>query len=78
MIMTAKETLELLSKQQATLEDIIKICNVGRNKALEIRTNIKQSLIKQGYIVSNNLIPMSELIKAFHIDIDYLEKMSNK
>ena len=43
--MTAKETLELLSKQWATLEDIIKICNVGRNKALEIRASLKESLI---------------------------------
>ena len=76
--MTAKETLELLSKQWATLEDITKICNVGRNKALEIRASLKESLTNQGYIVPNNLIPMSELIKAFHIDLDYLERMSKE
>lgn len=74
--MSAKETLKLLSKQWCTVNDIMKICNVGMNKAVEIRTEIKERITKEGYLIPNNLIPTSEIIKAFNIDLDYLERMA--
>ena len=74
--MNAKETLKLLSKQWCNVNDIMKICNVGMNKAVEIRTKLKENITKEGFLVPNNLIPTSELIKAFNIDLDYLERMS--
>ena len=74
--MNVKETLKLLSKQWCTVNDIMKICNVGMNKAVEIRSELKERITKEGFLVPNNLIPTSELIKAFNIDLDYLERMS--
>ena len=74
--MNAKETLKLLSKQWCTVNDIMKICNVVMNKAVEIRTELKERITKEGYLVPNNLIPTSEIIKAFNIDLDYLERMA--
>ena len=74
--MNAKETLKLLSKQWCTVNDIMKICNVGMNKAVEIRAELKDKIIKEGFLVPNNLIPTIEIIKAFNIDLDYLERMS--
>ena len=74
--MNAKETLKLLSKQWCTVHDIMKICNVGMNKAVEIRAKLKDKIIKEGFLVPNNLIPTIEIIKAFNIDLDYLERMS--
>lgn len=74
--MNAKETLKLLSKQWCTVSDIMKICNVGMNKAVEIRTKLKDKINKEGYLLPNNLIPTIELIKAFNINLDYLERMS--
>ena len=37
---------------------------------------LKDKIIKEGFLVPNNLIPTSELIKAFNIDLDYLERMA--
>lgn len=74
--MNAKETLKLLSKQWCTVNDIMKICNVGMNKAVEIRAELKDKIIKEGFLVPNNLIPTIEIIKAFNIDLDYLERMA--
>ena len=74
--MNAKETLKLLSKQWCTVNDIMKICNVGMNKAVEIRAELKDKIIKEGFLIPNNLIPTIEIIKAFNIDLDYLERMS--
>ena len=35
--MTAVETLELLSKQWCTLQDLMKLTSLGRNSTLKIR-----------------------------------------
>ena len=44
--MNAKETLKLLSKQWCTVYDIMKICNVGMNKTVEIRAELKERITK--------------------------------
>lgn len=76
--MNAKETLELLSKPWCSVNDIKAICNCGMNKAVKIRSELRKKLQNEGHLVANNLIPMTEFIKAFSIDIEYLEKMANK
>ena len=48
--MTAEETLEIVSKQWCSLEDLMKISQVGRNSALKIKRNIREKLTKQGYM----------------------------
>ena len=39
--MSANDTLELLAKQWYTLNDLMKLTNLGRNSALKIRKEIK-------------------------------------
>lgn len=46
------------------------------NKAVEIRSELKERITKDGFLVPNNLMPTSVLIKAFNINLDYLERMS--
>ena len=74
--MTAKETLELLSKQWCDLNDLMKLTNVGRNSALKIRKEIKVELEDKGYTLPNNLLPMCEVVNKLRINIPYLQKMS--
>ncbi|MBE6149498.1 MAG: hypothetical protein E7170_02105 [Firmicutes bacterium] len=74
--MSAKETLELLSKQWCDLNDLMKLTNVGRNSALKIRKEIKVELEDKGYTLPNNLLPMCEVVNKLRINIPYLQKMS--
>lgn len=74
--MTARETLELLSKQWCDLNDLMKLTNVGRNSALKIRKEIKLELEDKGYTLPNNLLPMCEVVNKLRINIPYLQKMS--
>lgn len=76
--MTANETLRLVSQQWCTLSDLMKLANVGRNTALSIKKNIKDSLLDQGCYVPNNAVPMKEVVKYLNIDINYLESRINK
>ena len=42
--MSAEETLNLIAKQWCTLEDIMKLGNIGRNSALKAKKKIKDKL----------------------------------
>lgn len=76
--MTAEETLEIVSKQWCSLEDLMKISQVGRNSALRIKKNIREKLTKQGYMVPKHVVPMKEVVDYLDINISYLESRIKK
>ena len=49
--MSAEETLKLISKQRCSITDLMKLLGCGRNKALEVKKDIKDKLIKE---IKNN------------------------
>ena len=75
--MSAKETLELLSKQWCSLQDLMKLTNLGRNSALKIRKEIITDLEDKGYKLPCGLIPMCEVVNKLNININinYLQNM---
>ncbi len=73
--MSANETLELLSKQWCSLQDLMKLTNLGRNSALKIRKEIITDLEDNGYKLPCGLIPMCEVVNKLNIDINYLQNM---
>ena len=76
--MKASETLELLSKQWCTLDDLMKITSLGRNSALKVRKEIITDLTDKGYKLPCHLIPMCEVVNKLKIDSPYLKSMVNK
>lgn len=74
--MSADETLELLSKQWCSLEDLMKLTNLGRNSALKIRKEIITDLEDKGYKLPCGLIPMCEVVDKLNININYLQNMA--
>ena len=74
--MIAIETLELLSKQWCTLQDLIKLTSIGRNSALKIRKEIITNLTNQGYKLPCNLMPMCEVVNKLNINVPYLKDMA--
>ncbi len=74
--MTAIETLELLSKQWCTLQDLMKLTSFGRNSALEIRKEIITDLTDQGYKLPCNLIPICVVVNKLNINVPYLKDMA--
>ena len=73
--MSADETLELLSKQWCSLQDLMKLTNLGRNSALKIRKEIIADLEDKGYKLPCGLIPMCEVVNKLNININYLQNM---
>lgn len=74
----ARETLKLISKQWCNLDDLMKLAEIGKNNAVKLRREIKNDLINRGYTLSNNRLPMIEVVNKLKININYLEKMAKK
>ena len=71
-IIQADEMLKILNKQWATIQDIMKIGALGRNKARNIKNEIERNIIDQGLKLPNNLVPMEKVIEYFKINLDFL------
>lgn len=71
--MEAQETLNLISKQWCTLEDLMALGEFGRNSALKVKRDIKNKLINQGYKIPSHVIPMKEVVDYLNINVNYLE-----
>ena len=71
-IIKADEMLEILNKQWATIQDIMKIGALGRNKARDIKSEIERNIKAQGLKLPNNLVPMEKVIEYFKINLDFL------
>ena len=71
-IIQADEMLKILNKQWATIQDIMKIGALGRNKARNIKNEIERNIIDQGLKLPNNLVPKEKVIEYFKINLDFL------
>lgn len=76
-ILSADEMLEILSSQWATIQDIMKIGSVGRNKARDIKNKIAEEIVATGFLLPNNLVPMEKVIEYFKINVDFLVSINN-
>ena len=65
---SAKEMRELSEKVWASTEDIKKIGCIGKNKALEVKKEIREQMKADMMVFPRNLVGMDYVFKYFHID----------
>lgn len=73
--MSAEEIMKIITKQWCNLTDLMKLLGCGRNKALDVKKQIKDKLINEGYFIPGNDLPMQAVVDVLKIDIDRLEKI---
>lgn len=73
--MNAEETLKLISKQWCSTTDLMKLLGCGRNKVLEVKKDIKDKLLNEGYYIPSNNLSMQAVVDVLKIDINKLEKI---
>ena len=74
--MNARETLELISKQWCSLNDLQELTGLGKNSTSKLKSKIRVDLINKGYQLPKRLLPMNEVVNYLKINISYLQKMS--
>lgn len=74
--LSTKKMLCVLDNQWATTSDVMLLGACGKNKALEIKREIKAELESKGHYLPYNLVPMEKVIDYLKININYLKKIS--
>lgn len=69
--------INFINSKWATVQDIMKIDAVERNKARDIKNEISDEIISSGFKLSNNLVPMEKIIDYFKIHVDFLVLINN-
>lgn len=76
--MNAKETLELISKQWCSLNDLIKLTRLGKNSASKLKSEIRIDLLNKWYLLPAKLLPMNKVVNYLKININHLQKMAKE
>ena len=66
--LSTKEMSEILDKMQASTENIKRLGCIGKNRALEIKKEIKSQMTEDNMVCPRNLVSMEYVIKYFKID----------
>ncbi len=75
--LTANEMLDLVGQQWATVYDIMKIGNCGKNKAQQVKKEIKDDIkTKLDKDLPYGVVPMEKVVDYYGININYLRKVS--
>ena len=75
--LTAKDTLELISKQWCSSQDFSILSNTGKNTTLKLIRELRKQLEQENYFLPTNLLPMDKVVEYLHLNVDYLEKVSD-
>lgn len=74
---TAKNILEIISKQYCTTSDLMILSNSGKNTCLKIKKQLREKLQNENYYLPKNVLPMDKVVEFLNINISYLKKVSN-
>lgn len=78
--MSYLELYKIISKPWASIEEIRKIANCGRDSAIKIRNNIENEINKSGRILSTGktiVVPMKNVVDYLGLDLNYIIEMAS-
>lgn len=78
--MSYLELYKIISKPWASIEEIRKIANCGRDSAIKIRNNIEKEINKTGKVLPTGktiVVPMKNVVDYLGLDLNYIIDMAN-
>ena len=77
--MNYKEMAHVVSKVWINSDDIMKICNCGKNTAIQIRQDVEKTITESGKLVPPSMtkyVPKKLVLEYIGLDEDYIFKMA--
>lgn len=74
---SAKDTLEIISKQWCSSQDFSILSNTGKNTTLKLMRELRKQLEQDNYFLPPNLLPMDKVVEYLKLNIPYLKKVSH-
>ena len=79
--MNYREMADIASKVWINSNDIMKICNCGKNTAIRIRQDIEESITKSGKLVPKSMVkfvPTKLVLDYIGLDENYIFEMASR
>lgn len=79
--MNYKEMLEIVSKVWINSNDIMRLCNCGKNTANKIRQDVEKIIIDNGKVIPPSVVkyvPTKLVLEYIGLDEDYIFKMASR
>ena len=79
--MNYKEILEIISKVWINSNDIMKLCNCGKNTANKIRQDVEKIITDNGKVIPPSVVryvPTKLVLEYIGLDEDYIFKMASR
>ena len=74
---TARETLDIISKQWCNSQDFSILSNTGKNTTLKLMKNLRKKLEKENYFLPSNALPMDKVVEYLDLNISYLNQVKD-
>ena len=75
--LSAKQTLEIVSKPWCSSKDFSILSNTGKNTTLRLMKDLRSQLEKDNYFLPSNMLPMDKVVEYLNINISYLNRVKN-
>ncbi len=79
--MNYKEMLEIVSKVWINSNDIMRLCNCGKNTANKIRQDVEKIITDSGKVIPPSVVryvPTKLVLEYIGLDEDYIFKMASR
>ena len=80
-MMNYKEMAHLVSKVWVNSDDIMQLCNCGKNNAIKIRKDIEKSILNSGKCIPPSMtkhVPTRLVLEYIGLDENYIFEMASK
>lgn len=79
--MNYKEMVDIISKVWINSNDIMKLCNCGKNTAIKIRQDVEKIIVDNGKVIPPSAVryvPTKLVLEYLGLDEDYIFKMASR
>ena len=79
--MNYKEMSKIISKVWINSDDIMKICNCGKNTAIKIRRDVEKNIVDRGKLVPPSMVkfvPTKLVLEYIGLDENYIFEMAGR
>lgn len=73
---SAKQTLEIISKPWCSSQDFSILSNTGKNTTLKMMKELRCQLEHDNYFLPRNMLPMDKVVEYLKLNLTYLNKVN--
>lgn len=74
--LSAKQTLEIVSKPWCSSQDFRILSNTGKNTTLKLMKELRSQLEQENYFLPCNMLPMDKVVEYLNLNLNYLNTVN--